>query len=125
MHFNCLVSYRYEKSSPGPAVSGFKNGKAPKNAAAGMNGTYKLFSSPPRVPAIVKDNTGCKINVNLYYAIKTELERIGKIVTEKRVKKICDFLVEDHLPFEMELDEHSRWLFKDIDAAQIINEREE
>ncbi len=123
MHFNCLISYRYEKSIPGPAVSGFKNGKAPKNAVAGMNGTYRLASTPPRVIATVKDNTGCKINVDLYHAIKAELSKIGMRISKNRVEIICDYLIKDHTPFEMVLDEHNKWFFIDFDIRKIIDKR--
>ncbi len=119
-----LVSYSYQKSIPGPAVSGFKNGETPpKNAVAGMNGTYKLASTPPKVFAVVRDRFDCPININLYYAIKKELDEIGMRVSEKRVNKICEFLMNNHLPFEIVLDGHNHWIFRDFNLRNIIDKR--
>ncbi len=117
-----LVSYRYEKSVPGALIQGIKDGKTPKNAV-GMNGSFRLYSTPPAIRAVVKDRFECPINVDLYYAIKKELDEIGMRVSEKRVDKICKFLMDDHFPFEIVLDGHNHWIFRDFDIRSIIDKR--
>ena len=123
MHFSYLISYRYEKPSQNPSVSEFKNGKA-KNTVTETNGICKLASSPPRVSAVVKDSMGGKITVDLYHPIKVELSKIGMRITENRVERICNYLILNHTPFEMVLDEHSRWEFVSFDIRKIIDRRD-
>ncbi len=119
-----IISFSYRKSIPGPCINGVKNGKIPKNAVAGMNGTFRLPSTPPSVPTVIRDSVGCPININLYSAIKAELERLDMRVTEKKVEKICGYLKDNEISFNIIL-KGNKWYFEDVDVAQIINYREE
>ncbi|MBQ6510757.1 hypothetical protein IJI94_02205 [Candidatus Saccharibacteria bacterium] len=119
-----IVSFSYRKSIPGHCIQGIKGGKIPRNAVAGMNGTVVLSSTPPSVHAIVKNKFGCLSDIDLYPAIKAELSRLDLRVTEKKVEKICGYLKDNEILFNITVRGH-KWYFEDIDIAQIVNDREE
>lgn len=106
-----LIEYKYEKGTPGVAITGYPGGRRPEGLSFGSNGTYRLPSNPPKILATLRDiDTGKTGVIDLYRAVKTKFSLTAKNVTESSATDFLNKLKEAG-PFTLSHAGDGVWLF--------------
>lgn len=86
-----ILDWQYVKGSGASLHQGVKNGRVPKHAVRGGNGSY-IVSPPPQVMVkLMNDATGDVCTVDIYHCFKGQLMDAGYRMSKKNAQKMIKY----------------------------------